>query len=66
MRSFECGPLHPFTVSTPLLSGFIEMHAVVSCECQGETRDIEKKSTLIAIRPIVSHLYGYWVVSLAV
>lgn len=44
--SFECGPLHHFTVymslwSAPQQQGFIEMHAVVSCEYQGETQGIK-------------------------
>lgn len=46
LASFECGPLHHFTVymslwSTPQQHGFIEMHAVVPCEYQGETQGIK-------------------------
>lgn len=44
--SLECGSLHHSTVymslwSVPQLCSFIEMHAVASCESQGETQDIK-------------------------
>lgn len=44
--SSECGPLHHVTIymslwSVPQQHGFIEMHAVASCESQGEIRDIK-------------------------
>lgn len=66
MVSFECvglsaAALYMSLTSAPRQRGFIEMHGAASRECQGETRDVKKKKKrrLIAIRPIVSHLYGY-------
>lgn len=69
--SFECGPLHhSHCIYVALLCPTTRLYWNA---CGGllwmsgwNSEHKIKKRTLIAIRPIVSHLYGYWEVPLAV
>ena len=70
--SVECGPLHHSSVYMSLCSvpTTTQLYGNACCcllwKSGWNSAHEIKRRTPIAIRPIVSHLYGYWVVPLAV